>query len=170
MIFMRPICIVSNPTKSPLCTLTRPEPEKPTQSKSLLNLKHTHTHTRHNDPKFPMKMGSLSLASILANGCRSPSSRVALLRTLATTHAALSKHYNKNVVACSSGCSQSKLSACESSSPDVTHNAPVEGYVLFHIFIAYMLLGSCNIGRLFMGCHKFCLHFGWLLIKLRKNT
>ncbi|XP_062161435.1 RNA pseudouridine synthase 6, chloroplastic [Alnus glutinosa] len=79
-----------------------------------------------------MKMGSLSLASILANGCRSPSSRVALLRTLATTHAALSKHYNKNLVACSSGCSQSKLSACESSSPDVTHNAPVEGYPDYH--------------------------------------
>lgn len=115
-------------------------------------------------------MGSLSLASILANGCRSPSSRLALLRTLATTHAALSKHYNKHVVACSSGCSQSKLSACESSSPDVTHNAPVEVYVLFHIFIAYMLLRACNIGWLAMGCHKFCLHFGWLLIKLRKNT
>ncbi|KAE7995466.1 hypothetical protein FH972_000253 [Carpinus fangiana] len=79
-----------------------------------------------------MKTGSLSLASILANGCRSSSSRVALLRSLSTTHAALSKHYNKHVVAFSSGSSQSKLFACESSSPDVTHNAPVKGYPDYH--------------------------------------
>lgn len=112
---------------------------------------HARTHTR-----IPMKTGSLSLASILANGCRSSSSRMALLRTLSTTHAALTKHSNKHVVACSYGSSQSKLFACESSIPDVTHNAPVKGYVLFHIFIAYILLGACNIGFLWVAINSAC--------------
>ena len=107
-----------------------------------------------------MKMGSVtvSFASILANDCRSLSSPVTLVRTLATTLVALSKHHNKHLVAWSSGCSTSNTTAfaCEYSKPDVTHTATtnsVNGYVKVHIFIGWI---------------EFCLHFVWLLRKLRE--
>uniref|UniRef100_A0A2N9ISE5 Pseudouridine synthase RsuA/RluA-like domain-containing protein n=1 Tax=Fagus sylvatica TaxID=28930 RepID=A0A2N9ISE5_FAGSY len=84
-------------------------------------------------------MGSVtvSFASILANGCRSLSSPVTLVRTLATTHVALTKHHNKHLVAWSSGCSTSNTTAfaCEYSKPDVTHTATttsVNGYHEYH--------------------------------------
>ncbi|GMY36927.1 RNA pseudouridine synthase 6, chloroplastic isoform X1 [Fagus crenata] len=86
-----------------------------------------------------MKMGSVtvSFASILANDCRSLSSPVTLVRTLATTLVALSKHHNKHLVAWSSGCSTSNTTAfaCEYSKPDVTHTATttsVNGYPEYH--------------------------------------
>lgn len=118
--------------------------------------KHRHHFTLH---RISMKMGSvtMSFASILANGCRSISPPVSLVRTLATTHVALSKkHHNKHLVAAwSSGCSNISAFACESSKSDVIHAATttsVNGYVKVKIFIASILLGACNFG--------FCFRFG----------
>ncbi|XP_075667576.1 RNA pseudouridine synthase 6, chloroplastic isoform X1 [Castanea sativa] len=86
-----------------------------------------------------MKMGSvtMSFTSILANGCRSISPPVTLVRTLATTHVALSKkNHNKHLVAAwSSGCSNISAFACESSKSDVIHAATttsVNGYPEYH--------------------------------------
>ncbi|XP_035545513.1 RNA pseudouridine synthase 6, chloroplastic-like [Juglans regia] len=77
-----------------------------------------------------MKMGSASFASVLANGWQSFSSPVAFVRTLATTHAPLCKHYNDNRLVAWSSTSGSPQSngrtfACESSSPDIPASTPV---------------------------------------------
>ena len=113
------------------------------QSKSLLNL--ISVSPSYTQRTSRMKMGSVtvSFASILANDCRSLSSPVTLVRTLATTLVALSKHHNKHLVAWSSGCSTSNTTAfaCEYSKPDVTHTATttsVNGYVKVYIFIGWI--------------------------------
>lgn len=100
-----------------------------------------------------MTMGSvtMSFASILANGCRSISPPVTLVRTLATTHVALSKkHHNKHLVAAwSSGYSNISAFACESSKSDVIHAATttsVNGYFKVKIFYCFYIVGCLNFG------------------------
>lgn len=69
-------------------------------------------------------MGSMSLTSILGNGCRSLSAPVALVRTLALTHVALSEHssnYRHVKVAWFSQRSKKKRVACESLKEEITH-------------------------------------------------
>ncbi|XP_021821499.1 RNA pseudouridine synthase 6, chloroplastic [Prunus avium] len=74
-------------------------------------------------------MGSVSFTSMLANGCRNFSAPVALVRTLALTHVALSEHANnyKHVkVACFSRSSKKRTTfACESLKQDVTQPTAV---------------------------------------------
>lgn len=81
-------------------------------------------------------MGSVSFTSMLANGCRSFSAPVALVRTLALTHVALSEHANnyKHVkVACFSRSSKKRTTfACESLKQGVTQPtsvSSVNGYL-----------------------------------------
>lgn len=66
----------------------------------------------------------MSLTSILGNGCRSLSAPVALVRTLALTHVALSEHssnYRHVKVAWFSQRSKKKRVACESLKEEITH-------------------------------------------------
>lgn len=73
---------------------------------------------------FFFQMGSMSLTSILGNGCRSLSAPVALVRTLALTRVALSEHssnYRHVKVAWFSQRSKKKRVACESLKEEITH-------------------------------------------------
>ena len=69
------------------------------------------------------RMGSVSLASMFANGCRSLGVPVTLVRTLSVSHAPINKHFNRHlVVNWRSRCSHSSALASQTYAVDTAHS------------------------------------------------